>query len=627
MNPQVGFLLNKSLDALRSSNLDSAELILNQALKIQSNNATVLRLLGVVASQKGEFSRALKYINDALKYSPRDFLLLSNLGNIFYELKDYESSLIAYEKSIKLNPNYEEVWSNKGNLLRSMKQYEEALICHDKAINSKPNYPEAWNNKGNVLHDLGRHEEALGCYDKAINLTPSYADAWNNKGNVLRSLGRCDEALFNHNNALKFAENHPQFLANKGLTLNELRKYREEIEQYDKALNLQPDFEEVYANKGLALHELGRYEEAIEQYDSALNLNPTLYEAWKNKGVSLHDLSRCNEALVCYENALKIKPNSFEVNWNKSLTLLLQGDFDRGLPLYENRWKSNNIGSEKDYRFEGVARWTGAESLKNKTILVFGEQGFGDFIQFCRYIRLLPELGAKVILEAPEQLFELMKSVDSSCQLVVKGKELPPFDYCCPVMSLPLATGVNLSNIKVYDPYILSNSKKVADWNERLGKKLKIRIGIAWSSMSGFKDDSKRSLPLELFLNGLPSDTYDYVCLQKEIKDTDRETLRNYGKINFYGDELNNFSDTAALIECVDLVISTCTSIPHLSGALGKKTWIILPYTPDWRWFLNRTDSPWYPSVKLFRQSDVGDWNSVLSRVKKELEALNYNSI
>lgn len=620
MNPQIGFLLSKSLEALKVSNLDSAELFLNQALRMQPSNSVTLRLLGVISSQRRDYVKALNYLNTAIKNAPRDFLLFSNLGNVLYEMKNYPASLEAYDRSIKLNPKYEEVWTNKGNLLRAWEKLEEALFCHEKAINLRPGYAEAWNNKANVLNDLGKKEDALDHYTKAISLNQEYEEAWNNRGNTLRDLGRCEEALENHDKALTLNNNNPIFWVSKGLTLHEMGRYKQAIDHYDEALSLEINLTEAYANKGLAFHEIGRYNEAIEQYKLALTLKPELYEVWKNKGVTFHDLAKYEDALQCYEKALALKPESVETKWNKSLALLIKGEFNKGLPLYENRWYSQKISSAQDHRFIEYSKWTGHDNLLNKTILVYGEQGYGDFIQFCRYVKLLPELGAKVILETPDPLVELMQTLDDRIEVIGKSHQSPKFDYCCPVMSLPLALNINLSNIKITDPYLFSNPDKLKEWDKKLGVKHKKRIGLAWSSMSGLKDDAKRSLSLKEFLNGLPEDDkYEYICLQKELKESDKKTLSDYGRIKFYGEELKNFSDTAALIESVDLVVSTCTSIPHLSGAMGRETWILLSYSPDWRWFVNRTDSPWYPSVRLFRQPAVGNWADTLTGLKREL--------
>jgi len=336
--------------------------------------------------------------------------------------------------------------------------------------------------------------------------------------------------------------------------------------------------------------------------------------------VTLHELKRYDEAITHYDKALSLKPDYHEASWNKSLCLLLQGNFENGLQLYESRWNSKIVSEEiGGKRLFDKPTWLGVEPLQDKTILLYGEQGLGDFIQFCRYVKLVADLGAKVILEVPKTLEELMQGLEGVSELVIRGNKLPFFDYQCPLMSLPLVFKTSISNIPVCHHYLTSNANKKAEWNFRLGEKKKKRIGLVWSSTSGFKSDSKRSLMLEDFVKALPIEGFEYICLQKELKECDKEFFEVYRNIRFFGSELESFADTAGLIENLDLVVSTCTSIPHLSAALGKETWILLSHVPDWRWLLDRVDSPWYPSIKLYRQPTIGNWDSVLGKVNFDL--------
>ena len=518
MNPQVGFLLNKALEALRSSNLDSANLYLKQAIRFQSNNPHALRLLGVVAAQRGKYTEALEHVKKSLKHLPKNPLALSNLGNIYLALKQYQNALEAFDRSIKLDPNYYEVWTNKGNVLHELELYEDALICHDKSISLQPGYPEAWTNKGNALYELGRYEMA--------------------------------------------------------------------IEHHNNALSLRPDYFQALTNKAIALFELGFYEDAIEHCDKALLLNPEYSEA----------------------------------KWSKCLPLLLQGDFHRGLPLYESRWSSGKITAPQDKRSFDKPTWLGAESLHGKTIFLYGEQGLGDFIQFCRYAKLVSDLGARVILEVPTALKDLLAGLEGVSQFVVKDDPLPEFDYQCPLLSLPLAFQTSVETIPNVVPYLKQeqNSDKFQKWTQRLGIQTKPRVGLVWSGNPRHKNDRNRSLLLSEMVPYLP-DRFEYISLQKEVRAADQATLEANPQILNFAADLHDFSDTAALIWQLDLVISVDTSVAHLSGALGKNTWILLPYVPDWRWMLERVDSPWYPSMTLYRQSAKGSWNQVLNQIHSDL--------
>jgi len=653
MNPQISFLLNKSLESLRNANLETAEIYLKQAMRMQSNNPHVLRLLGVIAAQRGQYEEAIHFLNGSLKALPKNPLALSNMGNVYLDLKEFNKAIEVYDKSIKLEPNHAEAWSNKGVALHELKRYEDAITQYDKALSLAPDYDIAWSNKGNTLCALGRFEEALDHHDKALHLRGDSPQTFTNKGITLHEMKRFEDAIKQYDTALSINPNNYKILLSKGFSLHCLKSYDQAIEQYERALSLYPEFLEAWINKASSLHELRRYEEAIAHYDKALSLNPNDPKAWADKAATLHELRRYEEAIAHYDKALSLSPNdpktwtnkgatlyelmflqeaiahydqalSLQPNyslaaWNKAMPLLLRGDFENGLPLYESRWQADKVGEIAGKRFFDQPTWLGHESLKEKTILLYGEQGLGDFIQFCRYAKLVSDLGAKVILEAPGALANLLQGLDGVSQIVLKGEELPQFDFCCPLLSLPAALRTNLSNIPAAHAYLNSDPNRVAEWKLRLGEKKKKRIGIAWSSLSGFSGDVKRSLSLEQFVQALPSEKYEYICLQKEVKESDKAFLASYQDIRYFGDEIKDFSDTAALVDCADLVISTCTSIPHLSAALGKETWLLLSQVPDWRWLLDRGDSPWYPTMKLYRQQALGDWSGVLERVRVDL--------
>ena len=479
-----------------------------------------------------------------------------------------------------------------------------------------------------ALHILGlikasqsNYRAAADYLTRAARIHPNDASIQYNLAKALSDSGNDKDALAHHKKAVSLAPNNPEAWLNYGKSASNLAHYEDALACFSKALSLKLHYAEAALNKGATLKELERYEEAIAFAEQALSINPNLAEAWTNKGVTLHELKRFDEAISNYDKALSLKPDCADTSWNKSLTLLLQGDFENGLPLYESRWNSEKVSERAGKRLFDKPTWLGVEPLNGKAILLYGEQGLGDFIQFCRYVKLVAELGANVILEVPQSLASLIKNLDGISQLVIKGEDLPFFDYQCPLLSLPLAFRTNLTTIPCNKPYLFADSNRAAEWEKKLGEKRKKRVGVVWSSMSSFKDDAKRSLNLEDFVKALPAENFEYICLQKELKEYDKEFFKAYEKIRFFGSELESFSDTAALVENVDLVISTCTSIPHLSGALGKETWILLSHVPDCRWLLDRKDSPWYSSVKLYRQPSIGDWNSVFDRIKLDLSS------
>ena len=481
--------------------------------------------------------------------------------------------------------------------------------------------------RGCAFLEAGDFFQAESNFISSLELIPDRASTLTNLSVAQLKLKKYSEAKAAAKKAILVEVDNSEAYLNLGLVEKELRAYDDAVKFFDKALSLKPDYHEAWSNKGNVLKELKRFNEATVHYDKALSLKPDYHEAWSNKGVALHELKLFNEAIVHYDKALSLKPDYHEASWNKSLSLLIQGDFENGLPLYESRWAADKVSEVAGKRLFDRPTWLGVESLQGKTILLYGEQGLGDFIQFARYAKLVADLGATVILEAPQVLAGLLENLEGVSQLVIKGKKLPYFDYQCPLLSLPWAFNTNISSIPAHIPYLVSSAHQAAEWKRKLGKKGNKRVGLVWSSMSDFKEDSKRSLLLADFVKALPAEGFEYICLQQELKECDEEFFRSYKNIRFFGDELRDFSDTAALIENLDLVISTCTSVLHLSAALGKETWVLLSNVPDWRWLLDREDSPWYPSIRLYRQAVIGDWASVLNKVKSDLNSKkNFNS-
>ena len=420
--------------------------------------------------------------------------------------------------------------------------------------------------------------------------------------------------------SLDLAPDRVSVLINLSAAQLKLKKYTDAKISLEKVIRLEKVNPEPYLNLGLIEIELERFEEAISCFDKAINLKPDYFQAMTNKGASLHQIKAFEEAINLYDKALFLKPNYHEALWNKSLCMLIKGDFKNGFPLYESRWKSKKIRRVIGERSFHEPIWSGAESLKNKTILLYREQGLGDFIQFSRYSQFVVSLGARVILEVPHDLMDLMSNLHGVSRFIVKGQSLPAFDFCCPIMSLPFALSINQGNISSFSGDIQFQNKpnKLMEWQARLGSSSKKRIGLVWSGNPLHKNDHNRSIPLRDIIPFLPNQ-FEYVSLQKEIRVDDKLTLELNPQILSFTKHLKTFSDTAALIGGLDLVISVDTSVAHLSGALHKPTWILLPFVPDWRWLLDRDDSPWYPSIRLFRQEKRSDWSAVFKNLSKAL--------
>jgi tetratricopeptide (TPR) repeat protein len=524
-----------------------------------------------------------------------------------------DTALQNCERAIALKPDYPEAYNARGNILLRLMRNDDAVTSFDKAIELKPDYPQAYNSRGNALQALRRFEDAVESYDTAIALKPDYAAAYSNRGNALQSLERFEDAIESYGKAISLKPDDGEAYNNRGVVRKRLERFDEALQDFETAIALLPDRAGLYNNRGNALQELKRFEDAIESYDTAIALNPHYPEAYCNRGVALHELKRFNEAMESFDRALALKPDYPEVSYARGLVHLLAGQFEIGWRGYEAR--KNGRRRPVGNRRWGKPIWLGDTDISGKTILIDWEQGFGDAIQACRYIRLLEEGGARVLFAPHKELRTLMRGLNANPDIVDLDTDIPQFDLHCPLMSLPLAFKTDIATIPSAS-YISASDEKVAVWKDRLGRKTKSRVGVVWRGNP--IPDKGRSIELERFRR-LFNPRFDFISLQKEVTDTERALLDRAGVLHA-GDAFADFSDTAALCVLMDLVISVDTSVAHLAGALGIPVWVLLTWVPDWRWLLDRDDSPWYPSMHLFRQKARGDWNSVLERVELELK-------
>ncbi|NTW51968.1 MAG: tetratricopeptide repeat protein [Chlorobiaceae bacterium] len=559
-----------------------AQSLFSQVLELQPNRFEVYHHLGVMAMQSGDYQRALDFIN----------------------------------RAIDLYPYNADFYFHRGVALQQMRQLEAAIASYDLAERLRPGYVSAWSNRGLALHDLGRSAAAIASYDRAIALQPNYADAYYNKANSLYLSDEFEAAIVNYELATAIRPDHGVAFYNRGVALQKLKQYEAAIESYEKAIAAGHNDAVVWSNRGVSFKELHQVEAAIASYEQAIAVDPGFSDAWSNRGGALHSLNMLDEAIESLDHAIAIRPDYAEANWNKSLVLLLAGEYKKGWELYEWRWKVKDCPSP--VRNFAQPLWLGNQSLEGKTILLHTEQGLGDTIQFCRYVQYFSALGVRVIVEAEQSLIDLLRQLEGVAGFVVKGSALPAFDYHCPFMSFPLVFNTTVETIPSAPKYLSSNPAKVVDWAARTGPKVRPRIGLVWSGQTKHHNDYNRSIQLSALVKILPPG-FEYVSLQKEVRDVDRPSFQSEVEIAHYGDQLKDFSDTAALCELMDVVISVDTSVAHLAAALGKPTWVLLPFSPDWRWLLGRDDSPWYPCVKLYRQESPGEWTRVFEKVRADL--------
>ena len=506
---------------------------------------------------------------------------------------------------------------NHGTALHRQGKLADAERCYLEVLQRQPNQFGALHLLGVIARQTRRTERAVELIKRAIGLNPKVAEAHNNLGNALMDLKRPAEALASYDKAIALKPHIAESHYNRGNALMDLQRPEEAIASCDKAIALKPNYAVAHNNRGNALMDLQRPAEALASYERAIALKSDFAGAYSNRGSALRDLKRPAEALVSYDKAIALNPDYAEAHWNQSLCLLLMGHFEQGWHQFEWRKKLNEPMAVRSYP---LPVWLGGENIAGKTLFIYWEQGFGDTIQFCRYAKLVEARGAKVVMSVQQPLCGLLKQISPTIQILRPNEEPRDFDYHCPLLSLPLALGTRLETIPAEQQYIKSDEELRSVWSARLPPKTKPRIGVVWSGNPINKRDHYRSMELQQFLTIFSPDA-DWICLQKEIREKDFVLLRQFGRIGFFGDDLRDFSDTAALLDLMDLVITIDTSVAHLAGALGKPVWILLPYDPDWRWLLDRNDSPWYPSARLFRQQQIGNWATVTEQVKNELRS------
>jgi tetratricopeptide (TPR) repeat protein len=564
------------------------------------------------------FDEALASFDRAVAIRPDHVIAYYNRANTLHALERFDEALVNYDRALALRPGYAEALTNRGVTLHALARFQDALASYDAAVALWPAGDAAFANRGMALHALERFDEALASFDRALALRPDNAEALGSRGVTLHAMRRFDAALASYDRALALRPDNAEVHVNRGVTLFELKRFAEALASSDRALALQPDYPEAHSSRGNALSMLRRFDEALADYDRALALRPDYSEAHTNLGVALHALKRFDDALQCHARAVTARPDFAEAHYNEGLCRLLTGDFERGWAKHE--WWREVEQLKHTKRNFVQPRLTGSQEIAGKAILLHAEQGFGDTIQFCRYAPRVAALGGRAILEVQRPLHDLMQTLPGAAQIVSRGDPLPAFDMHCPMLGLPLVFGTKLATIPRETPYLCASARAVANWSARLPPKTRPRIGLAWSGRPEHNNDQNRSIDLASFLSPLEGIDATFVSLQRDVRAADAVVLQQRSDVNHFGEQLRDFSDTAALVANLDLVIAVDTSVAHLAGALAKPVWVLLQFIPDWRWLLDRDDSPWYPTARLFRQDDSRHWDSVFVPLRAALD-------
>ena len=528
-------------------------------------------------------------------------------------LRDAEK---IYTRVLKAAPDHFDALNLLGTIKAQLGRVGEAHRLLSAAVKLNPRAPQAWANLGQVLHALKRDRDALECFDKALALNPDDIGIVNNRADVLLSLRRTEEALAAFRQVLARVPQHPQARLGSGIAHAALGALDEAVADFDRALTLAPGHPAAHFNRGIALYDLGRYAEAVAAHDSALAAAPDHAGALLNRGRALAALNRFDDAIASYGKAQALRKDDADVHFMESLALLTLGDYRRGFEKYEWRWRRSGMPEQKS---RGRPLWRGDYPLARKTVLLHAEQGFGDTIQFARYVPLLVANGAKVVLEVQPELTALMARLEGAAAVIARGTAAPPFDVHCPLGSLPLAFKTESATVPANIPYLSADNARLAKWSARIGALERPRIALAWAGNPSHLNDRNRSVPFAK-LAPLLSIPARFVSIQRDVRGEDAIALAGDSRVTNLGAELDNFADTAALIAQCDLVIAVDTAVAHLAGAMGRPLWMLLPFAPDWRWTLDGETSPWYPTARLFRQTSLGDWDGVIARVGEVLK-------
>jgi len=566
--------------------------------------------------QAGDFKGAYLHYKKILDSEPANFTVINLTGVLAAQINDHDLSLELFSEALSLNPKYVDVYFNRAKVLATLGQFEEALADYSQVIDLEPFHFEAFTSRAVIFDSLDQSEEALSDYTKAIALNPTDPRIFFYRGETYSKLRKFSAALDDYSAAISLKPDFADALNSRGIIYKNIGQPKLALKDYKNALSLIPQCPEIRFNIGVILQSYGSFEKALIYYNTAIALKPNFYRALNNRGLVLQELRCLDSAMADYNKAISFQEDYVEAHWNKSLQLLSQGDFLNGWKLYEWRWKTDQLSTS--FRDIDKPLWLGQESLDGKTILIYWEQGFGDTIQFFRYAYVISKLNCRVLLQVQDCLVELLKNCSGTFEVLSDKSSVPDFDFHCPLMSLPLALKTTLTTIPFTRSYISSDKKKTEYWSAKLGPKRKPRIGVAWSGSKTNKNDFKRSITLAQALSSIPEE-FEIISLQKELRVSDNIGLEIAPNFNHFGENIADFSDTAALCELMDIIVSVDTCIAHLAGALGKNLFVLLPYNADFRWLIDRVDNPWYDTAVLYRQGPERLWDPVLRGVKEDL--------
>lgn len=570
---------------------EEAETLLNGYLKSHSDNAEIFGELGLALRASSQEEKAITTFRRAIQLDPKQFTSQISLADLLRKQGKNNEALDHYRAAIALKPSDVAALNSLATLLKELGQHDEAVKLLQQAINTKGDFAIGHNNLGNLLLDSGKVESAIEEYRTAIARQPDFPEAWNNLGNALKEAGRLDES----------------------------------IDAYEESLRLRPKYAEAMSNLGNAFLEAGRHEEALACHQQAIDEKEDFAEAWNNLANVYTAIGQHQKALEAFERAVECDPSSHQAHFGRGLTRLMLGDFAEGWEDYEHRWWGSHMSRQIRPPHFSFPQWDGSPPRPGQRILVYHEQGFGDTIQFARYLSMLAMRFSEITFICQKELFRLFENAFGPTVRVIPAERSADvlkqnFDWHIPLLSLPRAFKTSPDTIPGGCPYLSPPRDVLTQWRPRIGRG-PLRVGVCWSGNPSLKDNRFRSLTAETLAELASLKEIKWYSL---IKDGggDQPTLPNW---NDPMADVTDFADTAGLIACLDLVISVDTSVAHLAGALGKPVWLLSRHASEWRWQWDQEKSPWYPSMRIFKQPTLGDWESVINLVNKELAKITAN--
>ena len=611
--PTILEALKEALEHHQAGHLREAETLYREVLAHDPQNADALHLLGMLAYESGRHATATSYLAEAIHANPRIAPFHNNLGAVLEAQGRFTDALLCFEQALRLEPDNAKAHNNLGNALSRLGRYEEAISEYRQGLRLESGCAEAHNNLGNALRARGQFAEARACFERALELKPEYPEAYLNLANVLQDQDLLQEAEACCREALRRKPDLAEGYSNLGAILIRQNRLAEAETCCREALRRKPGLAGAQADLGAVFEARGQWEEAEACYREALQGDPNHAPAHNNLGNVLRAQGHPREALASYRRALRAQPDYAHAHWNASQVLLLLGDFEAGWREYGWRRRVRSVAP----RQFSQPPWDGSP-LAGRSILLHAGPGLGEAIQFVRYAPLVKERGGKVALECPPQLMRLFARAGGIDQLIPAGSPLPACDVQASLLDLPRIFGARLKTIPAQVPYLECDPGLVAEWRQKIAQAGRRSVGLVWAGNRSHSNYRNRPLTLWELAPLRRVAGVDFFSLQRGPQ---AEELLNPPPglhLTELAPKATGFADAPALAN-LDLVITVDTAVAHLAGALARPVWTLLPFAPDWRWLLDREDSPWYPTMRLFRQPRPGDWEAVIEEVVRRL--------